>query len=919
MQETDNFSGFDSSESRPIVSLKLFPPKASSNIVERTRLIKKVVDLDIRVVSIVAPAGYGKTVLMTEAYLTLQEMSHKTVWIHLDEYDNGFNFWFCFVEALKRIDPTQDFSWLDKPHWKDEEFDESSQFGWLVPLINQMAFIKDPFTIFLDNLHVIKNHTIHSMLRQLFDYMPAGMRLVIATRERIPFSISHMLMRGEALVIDKDDLAFNYAETSELLKVQSGPEILTGKVWSIQQITHGWVTAVKVLGMSSEDSIGNIARSIDVTMIDNSSIFQFLEDEVMGEMETPMWEFLTEISLLTEIRAELCDYVLERSDSADILYKLENKELFVYSINTVGGWFRIHPLFRDYLRKRFADTNHSREKSQRIHARAADWFESNGYGALALPHLFAAEMYDKYLDIVEEKYCISDIRASFSSELVDPLISIPRLHLYKHPKALTLLIIILFHLGGSDELDRLIKDIGDVEQFFSSQDVLSDWDEKYEHIIRCLFAYDNKEYEIAIFEFESAISIGEGSRNDIDGFLMILSARCNMALGRSDEAIFWLRESLNKAQRFHMVEERLASTNELARTLANIGCIYEAERVLLDGLRYADSVHSPGDGVIFLEFSLMFLRREWGILEGSDNVFDDRQNFIAQQMENFTGWLQAPDFFLELSNCYKAEGCNDMASICYKITKDLLRSHLEVPFLSEQVSYSRAKHWLFIGQIDMLDAWSEAQALKSSRGNLLSDKLMLIPKTFVFLAHDKPRQLLDYLYKYLPDDRVLNLPVFRIDFFLLKAWAYARIGDSKQAYINMLNALVKAERAGFARSVIDWGPWLLALVEESTDLLPDELSGYVKNLVVLGHKVWDDVEEIPYWCQPDACVDNSLSLREMEVLKMLCESMSTPDIANKLGISLSTAKSHVNSIYRKMGVHKRVDAVKKGSKILGMS
>lgn len=232
--------------------------------------------------------------------------------------------------------------------------------------------------------------------------------------------------------------------------------------------------------------------------------------------------------------------------------------------------------------------------------------------------------------------------------------------------------------------------------------------------------------------------------------------------------------------------------------------------------------------------------------------------------------------------------------------------------------YERAKFWLFTGQGDLLDAWVQVQKAKEWYADRITERLSTLACALGFIQQDQPKQLIDYLLESNIDDSKLLLPSFQIDCALMRAWAQLQIGNRGQAFIHVMDALTRAKRCGFIRMLVDWGPWLLEFVETMRPELPVELHDYISRLLDLGRRVWESPRLVPEWARPMKGLNDFLSARELEVLKLLCEGRTTPDISRTLGVSLSTAKSHVSSIYRKLGVHKRIDAVRKGLKILGL-
>ena len=163
---------------------------------------------------LIAPAGFGKTTLLSEWVSALSEMKWPVAWVSLDEGDNDPNrFWSYFVAALEQVQPEiRDFlSGVDRKEYIN------SDPSLTTILINAISMLEERFTLILDDYHVIDNDVIHDKLAYLIRYMPANMHLIISSRKEPPLSTVKLRAKNEVVELHNDDLKFTVVETHAFL------------------------------------------------------------------------------------------------------------------------------------------------------------------------------------------------------------------------------------------------------------------------------------------------------------------------------------------------------------------------------------------------------------------------------------------------------------------------------------------------------------------------------------------------------------------------------------------------------------------------------------------------------------------------------------------------------------------------------
>lgn len=909
----------DECAGREILSVKLAAPLLSRDAVPRKHLDETLWEAPYRLATIVASAGYGKSTVMSAYYFGLKERGERVAWIQLDSYDDDFGFWIYFTEAIRQIDSSQDFSWIG-------EFNGSRGAGvpWINALINQLSEIPFAFTLFLDDFHAISSKEVHREMQQLVLYLPSNIRIVVASREKVPFSLSRLRMQNSILEITERELAFDFQETEEYLRKSADHPVDLDEAWSVFSAAQGWIAGIKAIAVSRRRGI-QVAAAVGFgeRRVDNvDQLFDFFHG-VLDGLEDETREFLVKSSLLFDLSASLCNYVFERSDSAEMLARFECGGLFIVRLDEYGGWYRLHPLFRSHLQEEF-DARYGIE-TKRLSRRAVCWLEENGYVERALHYCVACEDCQRAMSLVDRLYYGRAFRSSLSPSVVSLLSGVPCDVVCRNLRCLTVFVVSLFHMGAEDTLVRLAKEMDRQEWGMGSTAPAGDGQRADElkngKITAALVAYVRRDYRSALDMSLEALDIDAFDSYSADGLLMLLSARCCLALGEADSAIRMMEGSVENARKHEMVEEYLVAACELSRIQASLGNVRAAEGVLKAGIEYARRYSFDGAVVEYIRFSLGLVYREWGSLAMLKDLVSDERKFVASQIGDFEGWLHSPDFFLELARTCSVLGDCEQAEEYYRRAKDLLKNHLTVPFLSEQTSYARLKLWLATGESDKIEDWARAQRNRRRADSKLAANLYVVADALVFLSRNEPRLAVATLRDRLVCDDEIVLMEFRIDYHLINAWGLLCSKGPECAKPHILKALRYGACGEYVQHFADWGPWLVPLVNEVLSDASQWAEGddaafrvYVARVAAFLADSVSDEEDVPDWQKAALAAERArLSRREREVLRMLIEGMSTRAIAEGCGISLSTAQSHVHRIYRKLDVHDRLGAVRKGS------
>ena len=338
----------------PLLATKLYIPPIRPELVSRPRLIERLdAGLHRRLTLISAPAGFGKTTLLSEWIHRRGAVTAplQVAWLSLDEGDNDPTcFLAYFVAALQTIEGDVGqglLAALQSPGAVNVE-------SVLTTLLNEIAGFPDNFALVLDDYHVIESQPVDNALTFLLDHLPPQMHLVIASRSDPSLPLSRLRAGGQMTEIRADDLRFTLDEVAAFLDKVMGLNLSAENVAALETRTEGWIAGLQLAALSMQ----GLKQSSDVTDFVNSFtgsdryIQDYLADEVLQRRPKGTKDFLLKTSILNRLSGPLCDAVTKQKNSQAILEALEAANLFIVPLDNERRWYRYHHLFADLLRQR---------------------------------------------------------------------------------------------------------------------------------------------------------------------------------------------------------------------------------------------------------------------------------------------------------------------------------------------------------------------------------------------------------------------------------------------------------------------------------------------------------------------------------------------------------------------------------------
>jgi len=347
-----------------------------------------------RLILVSAPAGFGKTTIVSE---WIGQRDIQAAWLSLDENENDLiRFLIYFITALQQIDLTlgEDvISILDSPQPPPVE-------TALTALLNQITDLTGQTVLVLDDYHMIENRAIHNGVTFFVENLPPQVHLLIVSRADPPLPLARFRARGQITELRVADLRFTEEEISSFFKQVKGFDISLDHLRSLGTRTEGWIAGLQMaaLSMRSKSNIDEFIRDFNGS---HRFILDYLTEEVIQNQPDDLQQFILKTSILGRLCGSLCDVVTGQEESQETLEKLEITNLFLTPLDDERVWYRYHRLFADVIANRLQRIFPA--QIPELHLLAAQWFRENNLFSEAIDHALAGNDYLLAAEIVENQ------------------------------------------------------------------------------------------------------------------------------------------------------------------------------------------------------------------------------------------------------------------------------------------------------------------------------------------------------------------------------------------------------------------------------------------------------------------------------------------------------------------------------------
>lgn len=921
----------------PAPGIKLRIPTARRALVPRARLTDQLAPADVhdaaapRLVLVAAPAGFGKTTLLTQWLHTMSASDDsrpesRVAWLSLDADDSDLRrFISQLIAAVQASDPA---TGIGAEAMQLLEAEPPPAQDVLASLINDLDACAGRTVIALDDYHVINNTDVHQAVSFLLDNLPPQATLAITTRADPPLPVARLRARGELIEIRAADLRFTHPEATAFLNDKMGLRLDPDHVTALGERTEGWAAGLQLAALSARgrDSAEEVARFVESFSGSHRFVLDYLLDEVLGRHSDDVRTFLLTTSVLTQLTAGLCDAVTGRDDSQQMLERLEADGLFVISLDEERHWFRYHQLFADALRARLPADLPGR--SEALHRSAARWLADNGLLADAVHHALASGDQQYAADLIE--LSLGDQRRrrqdptlrEWAGRLDDEVV--------RHRPLLATFI------GWS----RLAHgDVDGVEPWLdAAQAGLTAADRQPPGVVPPALsaAATDRDAELRglpsmISVYRAAVAQARGdtagtvvhARHALDlagptdhfprgaasGFLGLAA----WAAGDLTTAVGTFTGAIENLEAAGMRTDALGSVVVLAQMWVARGDTHRARSLLEQAIAEATSTPGPtlattGDLYVVLADVL----REQGDLTGSGEHLRTARTLgdRASLPENRHRW------FTTAAALRRARGDLHGAVALLGTAEEL---YLPGYFPAVRpIPALRARLLIAQGRWDEAQSWATRRGLQAEDPVTFLTEYDLLTLARLLTAIGDPQTAAGIAGRVLDQAEAAGRGGSIIEAGLVRALAHDAAGDTAAALDDLAAAVTLGVPAGYCRLYLDEGPEAHRLLGRLA-ATSSEAAPLAQRLLESSVDADDDKDSAASEASERVAGSaagallEGLSDRELEVLRLLDSELSGPDIARRLFVSVNTFRTHTKHIYTKLDVQTRRAAVRRAT------
>lgn len=887
-----------------LLRTKLYVPKrpggtSGTSFVPRPHLIEKLnqgLQQGCKLTLISAPAGYGKTTLVA-SHIAGRE--HAVAWLSLDTDDNREErFLHYLLAALQKTDPAVG---VEAAQLLISQ--QASPETVLTSLINDLDTTGREISLVLDDYHIIHSQAVHSAVAFLLDHCPGTFHLVIVSRSDPPLPLARLRARGQMVELRAADLRFTETETAQFLNSVMGLRLDAGSVSALAARTEGWIASLQMaaLSMRNREDVSGFIEEFSGT---NRHILDYLLEEVMVNQPSGIMQFLLSTSILRRLTAPLCDAVLADdtpspgseihfvSQSAPTLKYLEETNLFLLPLDDARIWYRYHHLFADMLHARLQQAQP--DLIPLLHMRASAWLKQNGLITEAIHHLFAAGEIDQAVDLIEQFSPV--YLADGDPSVLQMADRLPREALLARPK---IGLHQAWHLIIRGRIEEALPLLNDMAQKVAGANAQSEpgW---MQTIISLALAFLYPEGEppepdlLPNYQLLDEIPADERILRNAADFLyaMTLGRR-----GELDRAVAVSVKSIQREKRFQGAQMIPTLAPFLTRIYLMNGRLHAAAalcREFLDpikkrGIRF---VHTAGSMKIDLGEALY----EWNFLE-------EAERYIRDGLEDNEPWqnMMTDGFGLAaLTRVLQAKG--DYAGAMQVVEKFETRmmTHSRPREFDEDLHTLRIRVLLASGDIQTPSQWAN-QILPGADFALQKEHYRLTLAR-IRLAQGRYAEVENLLAGTTPPVGIGSQIARQLASNLLMAVAIARQQRPPEALELLESCLALAEPEGYIRVFLDAGEPVWELLTAYLRFPASSHKLYVQKVLDAFSSAGVSETQLGGLIEP-------LTKRELEVLQLIALGKTNKEIARQLVIAPGTVKAHTASIYRKLDVANRTEAV----------
>lgn len=872
--------------STPILTTKLFPPPLRSKVIFRSHLIERLNEgLHHKLTLISAPAGFGKTTLVSEWLVNCERLA---TWLSLDEGDNDpARFLAYLVTALQTIAPNIGKGVLDALQSPQPPSVESI----LIALLNEIEALPDKFLLILDDYHVLDARPVDDALTLLLEHLPHQMHLVLITREDPRLHLARLRAADQLTELRATDLRFTFDEASGFLNQTMGLSLSEEDISALESRTEGWVAGLQLAAISIQ-GLRDTTSFIQSFAGSHHFILDYLLEEVLQKQPESIQTFLLRTSILDRLCGPLCDALLSApiGSGQETLERLEQINMFIIPLDNERRWYRYHHLFADLLQQRLSQSKADKASADELHKRASIWYEDNGLVIEAFRHATAANDIERAERLIAGEGIPRHFRGAVTM-ILDWFESLPKTVMDARPSLWWRYASLLLVSGQTAGVEEKLQ-IAEAALSAATTPGIEADDKTRNFIGRIAAA--RATLALTRYQAETMLDQSRRALEYLSPDNLSLRANANWTLGyahflQGDRVA--ARQALTEAISISQTAKDIFTT--ILATLG-LGNVQEAENQLHQAAdSYQRVLQLAGDQPLQIiheaHLGLARVLYEWNDLDGAEQ-HGQQGLHLARQYDNriIDRYIICEVFLARLK---LAQGnVAGAADILARASQSVHQRNFvyRVP----ELAAAQVLTLLHQGNLEAAAHLAQIHNLPLSQAR-------------VYLAQGDPSAALAVLDLFRQQVEAKNWQDERLKVMVLQALAYHAHGEKDKAVQLLRDALALAESGGFVRLFIDEGAPMQQLLSEAVThgIMPSYISKLLTAFEADEQK--SEGKSLPQ-AQP---LYEPLSQRELEVLQLIAQGLSNREISERLFLALDTVKGHNRKIFAKLHVQRRTEAV----------